>query len=43
MVKISRKKKGDTKSKVKRCDSMIRIGDQSYDIIQSKVINEMKM
>jgi len=27
MVKISRKKKGDAKSKVKRCDSVIRIED----------------
>lgn len=27
MVKIARKKKGDAKSKVKRCDSLIRIGE----------------
>ena len=43
MVKISRKKKGDAKSKVKRCDSLIRIGDQSHDLILGRVINELKM
>ena len=43
MAKISRKKKGDAKSKVKRCDSVIRIEDQSNEFIFARIINELKM